>query len=93
MAKNKFYAIRVGRKTGIFNSWDECSELVRNFSGAEYKSFSNIDDANEYMNPNGERTIVENLAKYCRENSLGYTAMLDIFSGRKSIYKGWTKIC
>jgi len=49
MAKNKFYAIRKGKKVGIFKTWDECKEQVNGFSGAEYKSFTSIEDANEYI--------------------------------------------
>lgn len=46
---SKIYAIRKGHKTGIFNSWDECKKNVSGFSGAEYKSFKNIDDAYDYL--------------------------------------------
>ena len=35
----KIYAVRKGRKTGIFQTWDETKEQVDGFSGAEYKSF------------------------------------------------------
>ncbi|BES64790.1 hypothetical protein SANA_12290 [Gottschalkiaceae bacterium SANA] len=38
MAK-KFYAVKSGRKTGIYESWEECKEQVDGFSGASYKSF------------------------------------------------------
>jgi len=38
MAK-KIYAVRKGRKAGIFGTWDACREQVSGFSGAEYKSF------------------------------------------------------
>ena len=48
MAK-KYYAVRKGRETGIFASWDECKASVDGFSGAEYKSFSTIRDAEEYL--------------------------------------------
>ncbi len=49
MAKKKFYAVRKGKKVGIYNTWDECKEVVSGFSGAEYKSFTTIEEANEYM--------------------------------------------
>jgi hypothetical protein len=35
----KFYAVRVGRETGIFLSWGECQAVVSGHSGAEFKSF------------------------------------------------------
>lgn len=35
----KYYAIKKGRQTGIFTSWDETKSLVSGFNGAIYKSF------------------------------------------------------
>lgn len=49
MAKSKYYAIRVGKRTGIFKSWDKCKSYVHGYSGAEYKSFSNEQDALAYL--------------------------------------------
>ena len=40
MAKNKFYVVWVGRKTGVFSSWEECQEQILAFPNAQYKSFS-----------------------------------------------------
>ena len=41
----KYYAVRVGRIPGIYESWEECKEQVMGFSSAEFKSFQNLDDA------------------------------------------------
>lgn len=49
MAK-KFYAVRKGLKTGIYETWDECKSAIAGFGGAEFKSFSNIEDAIAYKN-------------------------------------------
>jgi ribonuclease HI len=48
--KSKFYAVRKGRKPGIYNTWDECKEQVLGFSGADYKSFTSLEEANAYLN-------------------------------------------
>jgi viroplasmin and RNaseH domain-containing protein len=48
MAK-KIYAVRKGHKTGIFDTWDECKAAIDGFSGAEFKSFGNINDAEAYL--------------------------------------------
>jgi ribonuclease HI len=45
----KYYAVRKGRKTGIFNLWDECKDSVNKFSGAEFMSFKNKIDAEKYL--------------------------------------------
>ena len=49
MAKTKVYAVRKGREIGIFNTWESCRRSVEGFSGAEYKSFSDPDEAVAYM--------------------------------------------
>ncbi len=48
MAK-KVYAVRKGRTTGIFMSWDDCKAQVDGFAGAEYKSFADPADAMAYL--------------------------------------------
>lgn len=45
MTKQKFYVVWKGRKTGVFNTWQECSAQVTGFYGAEYKSFENREAA------------------------------------------------
>lgn len=47
MAKMKYFVVRKGRQTGIFNSWEKCSTQVTGFTGAEYKSFDNLALAEE----------------------------------------------
>jgi len=49
MAKKKYYAVRKGRSVGIFDTWDECKAQVTGYSSAEYKSFTNIDDAKAFI--------------------------------------------
>lgn len=45
MAKKKVYAVRNGRKTGLFATWEECKAQVDGYSGAEYKSFATKEEA------------------------------------------------
>ncbi len=47
--KTKYYAVKNGRKTGIFETWDECKAQVEKYSGAIYKSFSTKDEALEFL--------------------------------------------
>lgn len=49
LPSSKFYAIKVGRKCGIFRSWAEAQVLVKGFSGAKYKSFTSEEDATKFM--------------------------------------------
>ena len=48
MAK-KFYAVKRGRKTGIFTVWAECSAQVQGFQGAVYKGFMTEAEACDWM--------------------------------------------
>ena len=47
MAK-KYYAVRAGRKTGVFMTWAECQKQVTGFSGAEFKSFGTREEAEAF---------------------------------------------
>ena len=46
----KYYAVKVGRKTGVYDSWDECKKLVNGYPGAVYKSFTNKSEAYDFVN-------------------------------------------
>lgn len=49
MAKKKVYAVKNGRQTGLFYSWDECKRMVHGFPGAVYKSFETQQEAEDYL--------------------------------------------
>lgn len=50
MKSKKFYAVKVGRKTGIFDNWKDCEKQILGFSGAIYKSFENYDMCKDFLN-------------------------------------------
>ncbi len=37
--KQKYYVVWKGRRTGIFETWEECAAQVKGFTGARYKAF------------------------------------------------------
>lgn len=39
MKKKLWYAVKSGRKTGLFTSWDDCKLQVIGYPGASYKGF------------------------------------------------------
>lgn len=47
--KKKFYAVQVGRKPGVYQSWDECKKQVIGFPGALYKGFATEQEAKDYV--------------------------------------------
>lgn len=58
----KYYAVKNGREKGIFESWDVCKNQVIGFSGAEYKSFLSIEEAEAYIK-SSEGLIFEDTQK------------------------------
>ena len=54
MAK-KYYAVKVGLTTGIFETWEECKASVNGYPGALYKSFNTLAEAHAYMGWNGQQ--------------------------------------
>ena len=57
---SKYYAVKNGRKIGVFLTWDECKAQVEKYSGAEYKSFSTMDEANAYLMGDDDLDFNEN---------------------------------
>lgn len=49
----KYYAVQCGRRVGVFDTWDMCSEQVTGFSGSVYKSFTDRRDAEEFSRGTG----------------------------------------
>jgi ribonuclease H len=55
MAK-KFYAVKRGRKTGLFTVWAECAAQVKGFQGAVYKGFMTENEARAWLGGADART-------------------------------------
>jgi len=47
--QKKYYAVKKGRKTGIFETWEECKDQVYGFPNSEFKSFKSKEDAINYL--------------------------------------------
>lgn len=46
----KYYAVRIGRNSGIYHTWDECKRETMGFKGASFKKFSTREDAEAFIN-------------------------------------------
>ena len=55
MAK-KFYAVKRGRKTGLYTVWAECAAQVKGFQGAVYKGFMTENEARAWLGGADART-------------------------------------
>lgn len=63
MAKKNFYVVWNGVKPGVYKTWDECKAQVEGYDGAIYKSFPNLDAANQAFNDNPWTYIGKNAEK------------------------------
>ena len=57
----KYYAVKVGARTGVFISWEECQKAVDGFPNAKFKKFRSLEEAERFVSGD-EQPIKENLA-------------------------------
>lgn len=44
-----YYAVKIGKRPGIYLSWDKCKEVVNGFPGAIFKKFPTEEEALEFI--------------------------------------------
>lgn len=54
---SKVYAVRKGRQTGLFYSWEECCASVRGYSCCDYRSFNSEVEAKRYLGMLSDSTV------------------------------------
>ncbi|CAG8453363.1 8765_t:CDS:2 [Diversispora eburnea] len=77
--KNSYYAVRVGHRPGVYNTWDECKLQVSNFPRCKFKKFANIKDAQEF--------VYGNIEPISNDSPLPSSSMLDTFKPKKKDVK------
>ena len=93
--QNKFYAVKKGKKPGIYKSWDDCKIQVNKFPGAIYKSFKTLAEANEFMGIENNKENIKKSESYAYVDGAfnkykkiyGYGGFI-IYKGEKYIIKG-----
>lgn len=58
--KKKYYAVWKGHKTGVFESWNDCKAQIKDYQGAQYKSFATFEAAKAALNGNYKDYIGKN---------------------------------
>lgn len=48
----KFYAVKIGRISGIYETWNDCRKQTEGFPGAIYKSFKTKEEAETFLGEN-----------------------------------------
>ncbi len=49
MAAKKYYGVKKGKITGVFQNWEDCKKSVDGFPGAEYKGFATYKEVCVYL--------------------------------------------
>lgn len=87
---SKFYAVKKGRKTGIFHTWDECKEQISGFKGAVFKSFPTELEALNYLGkPKTEEEKekeINEIKKELFKSNTPYAYIDGSFDSKNSIY-------
>ena len=74
----KYYAVKLGRQTGIFETWGEAEAQVKGFPNAKFKSFSSFEEAKSYLEDSNQSQS---------SNLVEYEAYVDgSFDKNKNIY-------
>lgn len=50
--KKKYYTVWKGHHTGVFETWDDCKAQIKDFQGAQYKSFATFEAAKKALKGN-----------------------------------------
>lgn len=54
---SKFYAVKNGRKPGIYRTWPDAQKQVAGFSGAQFKSFLTEKEAQDFITPPQQKAV------------------------------------
>ncbi len=66
----KFYAVKKGRKPGIYGTWEECKAQVQGFKAAEFKKFTSREEAEAFVAD--EKIISLDLDKLGPDQAVAY---------------------
>lgn len=50
--KKKYYTVWKGKHVGVFETWDDCKAQIKDFEGAQYKSFETFEAAKKALKGN-----------------------------------------
>jgi ribonuclease HI len=51
--EDRFYGVAVGHKTGVYTSWEEANEQIKDVKGPKYKRFDTRAEAEEFVRNKG----------------------------------------
>lgn len=93
----KYYAVKIGKVPGIYDSWEECQANVAGVSGAIFKSFRSLEEAENFLNESDKKSDLDNQnnENYAfvdgsfneKTNTYGYGGFI-VINGEKIILNG-----
>jgi ribonuclease HI len=96
--QKKYYVVWEGNDTGVFTSWDACKQAIDGYSGAKFKSFANLAQAEyafegvyeEYVGQNSKIDISPDEVKRIGKPNLNSIAVDAACSGNPGLmeYQG-----
>jgi ribonuclease HI len=55
MSRKKYYAVKLGFKTGVFFSWSECFHAIKGYSRPNFSAFYSLEEAKAFLSdPNAQ---------------------------------------
>ncbi len=70
MAKKKFYAVAIGKKTGIYRTWSETESQVKGYPGARFKGFVTEEEAHAWLAGNHNNQVTKGKRKKVKKESV-----------------------
>ncbi|KAL7988032.1 hypothetical protein Chor_006951 [Crotalus horridus] len=67
-----FYAVRRGRRIGVYNTWDECNEQVHRYQDASFKKFATKKQAWAFINEESAESSISSTGFGEKQNNYGY---------------------
>lgn len=93
----KYYAVRKGRKPGIYRSWAECQDQVSGYPNAEFKSFKDKAEAEAFLGKasssqprRAEMEAYVDGSYQPKTKTYGYGGVI-LYQGQELTYKGGGK--
>ena len=78
-----FYAVHKGLKIGIYYNWSDCKIQINGFKGAIYKKFSNLEDAQYFL----EHGNIENTTDNQVNDNIDFQSYIDVYTDGSLIRK------
>ena len=86
--EQKYYAVKVGKKPGVYRTWDECKSNTHKYPGAIFKSFKTMDEAYEFVGFDNDDSTDNDLNDDACEvkGNLPYAFVDGSFNSSTSVY-------